>query len=87
MHVFGVRIKRCTHPPTDQPTYYEMVTCAEVLKGATVDHTDLRRGCITLLPRHTEQMQRVHARAMAAVDGDYLDSVVASTLGSSTDRD
>ena len=49
-------------------TYYEMVLGAEpaVLKSAAVDHTNLRRGRITLLPAHAQQVERVQALAVDA---------------------
>ena len=53
-------------PPVEDRTYYEMVLGAEVLKGAAVDHTNLRRGRISLLPAHTQQVERVQALALAA---------------------
>ena len=43
-------------PPVEDRTHYEMVLGAEVLKGAAVDHTNLRRGRISLLPAHTQQV-------------------------------
>ena len=45
-------------PPVEERTYYEMVLGAEVLKGAAVDHTNLHRGRITLLPAHAQQVER-----------------------------
>ena len=61
----GLVYKKIAEKPADR-CYYELVTKAEVLFGASIDDTDLDRAVITLRPEHTEQLARVDAVARGA---------------------
>ena len=50
--------------PATELTYYELVSKAEVLKGACIDDSDLDHAVVTPTPAHTAQVSRVHEIAM-----------------------
>ena len=52
--------------PADELMYYELVSQAEVLRGALVDDSDVDHAIVTLLPEHTAQLVQVDAAALAA---------------------
>lgn len=56
--------------PADELTYYELVSAAEVLRGARIDVSDLDRAVVTLLPQHMEQLMRIQAIALAFDDNE-----------------
>ena len=54
--------------PATELTYYELVSKAEVLKGASIDDSDLDHAVVTLTPAHAVQVSRVHEIALEAED-------------------
>ena len=53
-------------PSAEDLCYYDLVSRAEVLRGAHIDDTDVDCARVTLLPMHADQVARVHATAIAA---------------------
>jgi hypothetical protein len=55
--------------PATELTYYELVSKAEVLKGASIDDSDLDHAVVTLTPAHAAHVMHVHEIALEA-EGD-----------------
>ena len=58
--------------PAKELTYYELVSRAEVLKGAKIDDSDLDHTVVTLTPAHVAQMANVHEVALEVGSDDEV---------------
>ena len=55
--------------PAKDLSYYELVSAAEVLKGAQIDDSDLDHAVVTLTSANAVLLACVHATALAAEEG------------------
>ena len=56
--------------PAKDLSYYELVSAAEVLKGAQIDDSDLDHAVVTLTSANAALLACVHATAVAAEEGE-----------------
>ena len=66
---YATAAKQLKQPATDL-SYYELVSAAEVLKGAQIDDSDLDHAVVTLTSANAALLACVHATAVAAEEGE-----------------